>query len=382
MVSHGRVELLAHPLSQKYLQMKWNSYGKYFHLANVLFYSIFLFFVTCFSYEIMRHEEQPNVNSTVNLTHDVSTIGSFGTKNCGFFTGVRQPQQVQHFECQDNPSDVHECCGHHQLHNHQHHTGDDPDVPTKVYVFHGPHQSGHVDTLLGCDCHGPAHLLGYHVRTPVLLRVSYRVPQLVQSSPSSATLRPSRDLRGDVPRDITDTHQSTHGLLNPDHRVRTCLLHSIVKGEYLASLIDQYQSCFPGRPSLLQDHTHESGAHLLDDARRNRLSGYLRQAVLSHDRGGENVSALPNPRFLHPGTVHGTDAHPPHEPAHRFGRRGYRVGTQERTVEETRHAGSTRRFECFADRYQPGTDFCRWCCTPSSNENYRRCFWSASTRGN
>lgn len=56
MVSHGRVELLAHPLSQKYLQMKWNSYGKYFHLANVLLYSIFLAFVTCFSSQLMKTE--------------------------------------------------------------------------------------------------------------------------------------------------------------------------------------------------------------------------------------------------------------------------------------------------------------------------------------
>lgn len=56
MVSHGRVELLAHPLSQKYLQMKWNSYGKYFHLANVLLYSIFLAFVTCFSSHLMNNE--------------------------------------------------------------------------------------------------------------------------------------------------------------------------------------------------------------------------------------------------------------------------------------------------------------------------------------
>lgn len=53
MVSHGRVELLAHPLSQKYLQMKWNSYGKYFHLANVLFYSIFLGIITCFASQLM-----------------------------------------------------------------------------------------------------------------------------------------------------------------------------------------------------------------------------------------------------------------------------------------------------------------------------------------
>ena len=55
MVVHGRVELLAHPLSQKYLQMKWHSYGKYFHLTNLLIYSIFLFFVTCFSTQLMQY---------------------------------------------------------------------------------------------------------------------------------------------------------------------------------------------------------------------------------------------------------------------------------------------------------------------------------------
>lgn len=55
MVHHGRVELLAHPLSQKYLQMKWNSYGKYFHLLNLLFYSIFLIFVTIFSSQLMQN---------------------------------------------------------------------------------------------------------------------------------------------------------------------------------------------------------------------------------------------------------------------------------------------------------------------------------------
>ncbi|XP_058838842.1 transient receptor potential cation channel subfamily A member 1 isoform X3 [Topomyia yanbarensis] len=59
MVAHGRVELLAHPLSQKYLQMKWNSYGKYFHLANLLFYSVFLFFVTLFTSQLMRNDSPP-----------------------------------------------------------------------------------------------------------------------------------------------------------------------------------------------------------------------------------------------------------------------------------------------------------------------------------
>jgi len=65
MVNHGRVELLAHPLSQKYLQMKWNTYGKYFHLAHLLFYTIFLIFVTLFSSQLMVY----NYNSLSNSTN-------------------------------------------------------------------------------------------------------------------------------------------------------------------------------------------------------------------------------------------------------------------------------------------------------------------------
>lgn len=67
MVSHGRVELLSHPLSQKYLQMKWNSYGKYFHLANLLIYSVFLLFVTIFSSQMMQNQlEQPPQFASAN----------------------------------------------------------------------------------------------------------------------------------------------------------------------------------------------------------------------------------------------------------------------------------------------------------------------------
>ncbi|XP_060809510.1 transient receptor potential cation channel subfamily A member 1 [Amyelois transitella] len=62
MVAHGRVELLAHPLSQKYLQMKWNSYGKYFHLANLLFYCIYLTFVTVYTYLLMLNAD-PSTSS-------------------------------------------------------------------------------------------------------------------------------------------------------------------------------------------------------------------------------------------------------------------------------------------------------------------------------
>ncbi|XP_041448534.1 transient receptor potential cation channel subfamily A member 1 isoform X2 [Drosophila obscura] len=82
MVTHGRVELLAHPLSQKYLQMKWNSYGKYFHLANLLIYSIFLVFVTIYSSLMMNNIElEPGINKSMSqycnlgwdqLTHNLS----------------------------------------------------------------------------------------------------------------------------------------------------------------------------------------------------------------------------------------------------------------------------------------------------------------------
>lgn len=68
MVAHGRVELLAHPLSQKYLKMKWDSYGKYFHLANLLLYTIFLAFVTSFVAQLMSLPLQDNANTSDNKT--------------------------------------------------------------------------------------------------------------------------------------------------------------------------------------------------------------------------------------------------------------------------------------------------------------------------
>uniref|UniRef100_A0A1A9V4K4 Transient receptor potential cation channel subfamily A member 1 n=1 Tax=Glossina austeni TaxID=7395 RepID=A0A1A9V4K4_GLOAU len=90
MVNHGRVELLAHPLSQKYLQMKWNSYGKYFHLANLLVYSIFLLFVTIYSSLMMNGIKIKNRVFVANLNvirnrSDVidcsSLIGSLQLRN-------------------------------------------------------------------------------------------------------------------------------------------------------------------------------------------------------------------------------------------------------------------------------------------------------------
>lgn len=82
MVSHGRVELLAHPLSQKYLQMKWNSYGKYYHVANLLIYCVFLVFVTLYSSLMMNNVFEVPVQSasvagagtTINLTEATTIV--------------------------------------------------------------------------------------------------------------------------------------------------------------------------------------------------------------------------------------------------------------------------------------------------------------------
>lgn len=81
MVNHGRVELLAHPLSQKYLQMKWNTYGKYFHLAHLLFYIIFLIFVTLFSSQLMSYNHTFVYNSTVNNTMNITSEDSPAVDN-------------------------------------------------------------------------------------------------------------------------------------------------------------------------------------------------------------------------------------------------------------------------------------------------------------
>ncbi|XP_068620625.1 transient receptor potential cation channel subfamily A member 1 [Battus philenor] len=78
MVAHGRVELLAHPLSQKYLQMKWNSYGKYFHLANLLFYCIFLTCVTLYAYILMSIVP---VNNTAKNHTDICTSSDIAFNN-------------------------------------------------------------------------------------------------------------------------------------------------------------------------------------------------------------------------------------------------------------------------------------------------------------
>lgn len=58
MVSYGRVELLSHELSLKYLKMKWNAYGKYINSAHLILYCLFLAFVTIFAASIVVHDNE------------------------------------------------------------------------------------------------------------------------------------------------------------------------------------------------------------------------------------------------------------------------------------------------------------------------------------
>lgn len=110
MVNHGRVELLAHPLSQKYLQMKWNSYGKYFHLANLLLYSIYLICVTILSAQMMQRitrnfeitDEKNGLISTDRIYPTASMyISSIIILIYIFFSFVRELIQLKQTKCQN-----------------------------------------------------------------------------------------------------------------------------------------------------------------------------------------------------------------------------------------------------------------------------------------
>lgn len=87
MVTHGRVELLAHPLSQKYLQMKWNAYGKYFHVTNLLIYMVFLAFVTIYASQLMQNVDQNN--TTIQGTGSIPSNNSAVVSKLKIFYRVK-----------------------------------------------------------------------------------------------------------------------------------------------------------------------------------------------------------------------------------------------------------------------------------------------------
>ena len=53
MVHHGRIDLLMHPLTQRYLAMKWQAYGRFCHLFSLLLYAIFVVLVTLNAMNLM-----------------------------------------------------------------------------------------------------------------------------------------------------------------------------------------------------------------------------------------------------------------------------------------------------------------------------------------
>ncbi|ROT81991.1 Transient receptor potential cation channel subfamily A member 1 [Penaeus vannamei] len=80
MVESGRVELLMHPLTQKFLEMKWQAYGKYIHLSNLFVYLVFLALVTIFAVGVLGQQSFVMSNVTrvpVDNVSDITTTGEF-----------------------------------------------------------------------------------------------------------------------------------------------------------------------------------------------------------------------------------------------------------------------------------------------------------------
>ena len=84
MVNSGRVELLMHPLTQKFLEMKWHAYGMYINMIYLLIYVTFLVSVTIFAVGALggrKVVESAPQNFTEEFAehHQYSTLKNFST---------------------------------------------------------------------------------------------------------------------------------------------------------------------------------------------------------------------------------------------------------------------------------------------------------------
>ena len=67
---NGRVDLLMHPLTQKYLEMKWKAYGRHVHMAVLFIYLLFLAKVTLFSYLVLGNNNPKLMDEySLNVTN-------------------------------------------------------------------------------------------------------------------------------------------------------------------------------------------------------------------------------------------------------------------------------------------------------------------------
>ncbi|KAL6462943.1 hypothetical protein MHYP_G00293650 [Metynnis hypsauchen] len=77
MVQYNRLELLTHPVCQKYLEMKWRAYGSKVHLLNLAVYLLGLLPLTYLIISL-KQTQSGSANSTSFTVEPVS----FGTQNC------------------------------------------------------------------------------------------------------------------------------------------------------------------------------------------------------------------------------------------------------------------------------------------------------------
>ncbi|KAG7157058.1 Transient receptor potential cation channel subfamily A member 1-like 8 [Homarus americanus] len=72
MVESGRVDLLMHPLTQTFLEMKWQAYGKYIHLSNLFVYLVFLSLVTVFAVKVLGNNSAVSASINATSRYDLS----------------------------------------------------------------------------------------------------------------------------------------------------------------------------------------------------------------------------------------------------------------------------------------------------------------------
>ncbi|XP_037070283.1 transient receptor potential cation channel subfamily A member 1-like [Pollicipes pollicipes] len=93
MVRHGRIELLMHPLTQKYLEMKWQAYGRFCHLLSLLLYAAFVILVTVHGMNLMHLVRKCAVlledGGSVDLASEDAAPPRAGARGCD---GRSQPE--------------------------------------------------------------------------------------------------------------------------------------------------------------------------------------------------------------------------------------------------------------------------------------------------
>ena len=85
MIAYGREDLLSQQLCVKYLETKWNSYGMYFHIANMSFYLLFLSLITANALKVI------DVTHAANLSHHDVTVQTLINSN---FASISQTKIV------------------------------------------------------------------------------------------------------------------------------------------------------------------------------------------------------------------------------------------------------------------------------------------------